>query len=209
MRARAMTMAGMLATLASALAVALAVALAGCGSSHAGARRTGASSPPQAVQFLARGVRTLAAGTLPGRGRFTIVAQHYRFTGRTYLNFSVTTRGGAGSGFTPAQTPGPLAFADFGECSHPSMLLVYGLLRATRDRVTLSANGIARPLARAAIPADLHAGGVLVYALTSTPAKLAVKSAAGRVLKSARVTGGSRRVCSSPSATFSTLALMR
>jgi hypothetical protein len=202
MRAQAMTTAVVLAALTG--------ALAGCGSSHGSVARTGKPAPPPAaVQFLPHGVRTLAQGALPGRGRFSIFAQHYRVADRTYLSLSVAARGGSGSGFTPAQTPGPIAFADFGQCSHPSMLLVYGLLRTTRDRVTLSARGATHPLARAAIPASLRAGGVLVYGLTSTPARLTVKSASGRVLRSARLRGGSRPLCSSANATFSTLPLVR
>ncbi|MEA2199352.1 MAG: hypothetical protein QOJ25_3403 [Solirubrobacteraceae bacterium] len=191
---------------------ALASGIAGCGSSHPSHSTrsvTTPPSPPQAAQFLHGGVRTLAQGALPSGRRFSVSSQHYRFSGHTYLNLSVATRGGGGSGFTPAQSPGPVAFSDFGECSHPSVLLVYGLLRATRDVVTLTAHGASRPLARASIPAGVHAGGVLVYGVAITPAKLIVKSPAGRIVKSVTFRGASRSVCSSGSGTFSTIPLGR
>jgi hypothetical protein len=204
MRAGAITMAGILA--------AVAVAVAGCGSSHpSGSTRSVSttSSPPQPVKFLAHGVRTLAQGTLPSGQRFSISSQHYRFGGRTYLSLSVATRGGGGSGITPAQTPGPIAFGDFGECTHPSVLLVYGVLRAGRDVVALTIHGVVRPLTRAAIPASLHTGGVLVYGIALTPARLSVKSPSGRVVESVTVHGGSRSFCSNRAGTFSTLQLLR
>jgi hypothetical protein len=187
---------------------ALAVGVAGCGSSRPSSSTRSVkttASPPQPVKFLAHGVRTLAQGALPGGRRFSISSQHYRLAGRTYLNLSVATRGGGGSGFTPGQTPGPIAFGDFGECSHPSVLLVYGLLRARRDGVTLSVHGVARPLNRATIPAGLRAGGVLLYGIALTPARLSIKSSAGRIIKSLAVRGGSRSLCSSRAGTFSTL----
>jgi hypothetical protein len=201
MRARAITMACVLAPLAA--------GVAGCGSnSHpTGSTRSVSTtaSPPQAVKFLARGVRTLAQGALPSGQRFSISSQHYRLAGRTYLNLSVATRGGGSSGFTPAQTPGAIAFGDFGECSHRSVLLVYGLLRARHDVVALSVHGVARPLNRATVPAGLRAGGVLVYGIALTPARLSVRSASGAVVKSVPVRGGSRSLCSSRTGTFSTL----
>jgi hypothetical protein len=204
MRARAITMAGVVA--------ALVVGVAGCGSSHPSSSTRSVNttaSPPQPVKFLAHGVRTLAQGALPSGQRFSISSQHYRLAGRTYLNLSVATRGGGGSGFTPAQTPGPIAFGDFGECSHPSVLLVYGLLRARHDVVALTVHGVARSLNRASVPASLHAGGVLVYGIALTPARLSVKSSSGRVVKSVTVRGGSHSLCSSRAGTFSTLQLVR
>jgi hypothetical protein len=85
------------------------------------------------------------------------------------------------------------------------VLLVYGLLRARRDGVTLSVHGVARPLNRATIPAGLGAGGVLLYGIALTPARLTVKSSSGRIVKSLTVRGGSRSLCSSRAGTFSTL----
>ena len=190
----------------------VAALVAGCGSSHPSSSTRSVnttSSPPQPVKFLAHGVRTLAQGALPSGQRFSISSQHYRFGGRVYLNLSVATRGGGGSGFTPGQTPGPIAFSDFGECSHPSVLLVYGLLRVRHDVVALTVHGAARPLNRATIPAGLHAGGLLVYGVAITPARLSVKSSSGAVVESVTVRGADRSICSSRGGTFSTLQLVR
>lgn len=190
----------------------VAALVAGCGSSHPSSSTRSVNttaSPPQPVKFLAHGVRTLAQGALPSGQRFSISSQHYRLAGRTYLNLSIAARGGGGSGFTPGQTPGPIAFGDFGECSHRSVLVVYGLLRARRDVVALTIHGAPRPLNRATIPAGLHAGGVLVYGIAITPARLSVKSPSGAIVKSVTVRGGSRSLCSSRTGTFSTLQLVR
>lgn len=169
-------------------ACALACVLAACGGSSGAARparhRPRVSLPAQPVKFLPHGIRTLAHGAFPGGDRFALDAQHYRFQGHVYVSLGVSTPGGAGSSFTPAQTPGTIAFALFGQCSHPSVLLLYGLLRVVGDAATLSSSAGTRPLSRRSIPADLRSGGVLVFGVATTPAKLVVKAPGGKVVES-------------------------
>jgi hypothetical protein len=196
MRARAITAAGVLATV-----------IAGCGSSPHHHRRP-APPQPQSAQFLPATVDTLARGTFPGGERFSIRSENYRLSGRTYLQLSVATARGGGSGTTPAQAKGPLAMADFGECSHPKVMIVYGLLRASADTVTVTAHGTHRRLRPVPIPAGVGAGGVLVYGLVDTPARIVVGPPSGPPAVTATVTGGSRQVCPTKKSTFSTLALL-
>ena len=184
---------------------AVAGAVAGCG----GASHHSTTSTPQTPQFSSRGINTLAQGTLPGGQAFAIRSQKYSVGSRTYVALEVTTRRGGSTGFTPAQAHGPLAFADFGDCSHRDFLLVYGVLRATGDTASLSAHGAAHLLRRTAIPAGVGAGGVLVYGLAHTPARLLVKSGSGTVVASARLAVASHNDCPHGSGTFSMIAPLR
>ena len=184
---------------------ALAGALSGCG----GGSHHSTTTAPQTPQFSTRSISTLAQGTLAGGQAFAIRSQKYSVSGRSYVALEVTTRRGGSTGFTPAQAHGPLAFADFGDCSHRDSLLVYGVLRDTSDTVSLSAHGAAHLLRRAAIPAAVAAGGVLVYGLAHTPARLLVKTGAGTVVASARLTVASHNDCPHGAGTFSMIAPLR
>lgn len=190
---------------AAGVVAALAGALAGCG----GGSHHSATTTPQTPQFSTRSISTLAQGTLPGGQSFSIRSQKYSVGSRTYLALEVTTRSGGSTGFTPAQAHGPLAFADFGECSHRRFLVVYGLLRAAGDTVSLSAHGAEHLLRRAAVPAGVGAGGVLVYGLAHTPARLLVKSASGAVVASASLAVASHNDCPRAAGTFAMVAPLR
>ena len=193
---RALTTAGLIAALAG--------AVAGCGGSH-----HSATSPSQSPQFSSSSVSTLAQGTLAGGQAFSIRSQKYSSGGRSYVALEVAARGGGSTGFTPSQAKGPLAFADFGQCSHRNELLVYGVLRATGDAVSISARGADHLLTRATVPAEVEPNVVLVYGLAHTPARLVVKSASGAVLASAKLDVASRNDCPKAAGTFSMIAPLR
>jgi hypothetical protein len=68
-------------------------------------------------------------------------------------------------------------------CLPQPYAIVYGLLKAPRDTVLARVSGTLVPLRKVAIPARLHAGGVLVYgAFTPMPTELLVRNASGRTV---------------------------
>lgn len=186
--------------------IALAAALAGCGSSHH-STTTGTTTPP-GPQFQPTGAGPLAQGAIPRGERFTIGSENYELGGHTYLELTIATRTSHGEGFTPAQAHGPFAFGNFGECTNPKALLIYGVLRVATDEVTVLGAGTHQALTVAPIPARLGAGGTLLYGVVRTPARVTVTSRSGAALESARLTGASRQVCPTKAGTFSTLAVV-
>ena len=141
------------------------------------------------VRFFA--VRTLAHGALPSRRTFTILGERYRFQGRVYFTLAVSINrpgappgGGGGASFNPSQSRGVLASTFMTVCGHHPYAVVFGLLRATSDKVVARGGHSTTVLQHVLIPGVLHAGGVLVYApLAGPPSELIVRQPDGtRVL---------------------------
>jgi hypothetical protein len=137
-----------------------------------------ATVPPRPPAPVAeRAVRQLAHGSLPGGQLFTIVGQRYRFAGRLYfsLNVAITRPDGGSAGFTPAQSPGVLAYTADVACTPHPYAVMFGLLRAPSDAVIAREGRSRTVLPHVSIPSVLHAHGVLVYAsLTSYPSEMTV-----------------------------------
>jgi hypothetical protein len=81
---------------------------------------------------------------------------------------------GAGGPFAPHTSDG---------CEPQPYAIVYGLLKAPRDTVLARVSGKLVPLRKVAIPAPLHAGGVLAYgAFSPLPSELLVRSPTGKLI---------------------------
>ena len=164
------------------LAIAVAVVVFAIG---VHARR--AVSPAQTagrVHVLA--VQQLVSGRLPGRETFDIVGERYRFQGRTYFGLDVHINragapAGAGGGvsFTPAQTPGDLAWSEIFGCPHPREVIVYGLVRVPAAEVDARIGNAVIPLSQDPwLPQIPRADGVLFYGvLRGLPSELIVSRA--------------------------------
>jgi hypothetical protein len=135
--------------------------------------------PPSPVPLAGKGIRQLASGSLPGGQLFTIVGQRYRFRARLdfSLSIAITRPGGSGGGggFTPAQSPGVLAYTADVACTPHPYAVVFGLLRAPSDKVIAREGRRRIVLPHVSIPSVLHPHGVLVYAsLTRFPNEVTV-----------------------------------
>ncbi len=65
---------------------------------------------------------------------------------------------------------------------HP-YVIIYSMFSNPRDTVLVRTSGGLKPMQRAAIPANLHAGGVLVYAAPSSlPSELILRAPSGRTI---------------------------
>jgi hypothetical protein len=70
-------------------------------------------------------------------------------------------------------------------CEPEPYAIVYGLLKASRDTVLAQVSGKLLPLRKVAIPARLHAGGVLAYgAFSPLPSELLVRTPSGKIIAS-------------------------
>ena len=157
--------------------------------STAGATQRTSARPASPIRWIA--VRPLAHGTLPRRRTFTIIGERDRFQGRVYFTLAVSINrpgappgGGGGASFNPSQSRGVLAFTFMTVCGRHPYAVVFGLLRATSDKVVARRGHGTTVLQHVLIPAALHACGVLVYApLAGPPCELIVRHPDGtRVL---------------------------
>ena len=155
--------------------------------STAGTAQRAAARPPESpIRWIA--VRELAHGTLPRRRTFTIIGERYRFQGRVDFSLAVSINrpgappgGGGGASFNPSQSRGVLAFTFMTVCDHHPYAVVFGLLRATSDKVVVRRGHGATVLQHVLIPRALHARGVLVYApLGGPPSELIVGQPDGK-----------------------------
>lgn len=150
------------------------------------AQRTAAWRAQSPIRWIA--VRHLAHGTLPRRRTFTIIGERYRFQGRVYFSLAVSIDrpgappgGGGGASFNPSQSRGVLAFTFMTVCGHHPYAVVFGLLRATSDKVVARRGHGTTVLQHVLIPGALHARGVLVYApLAGPPSELIVRQPDGK-----------------------------
>lgn len=160
----------------------------GCGSARrtSGGTRGEAASEP--VQYLPRGLQTVAGMPIPGGGRLLIRAEHYRFQGRVYAELGdwVQEADGAGGGSGGVRPEGnaPLLWAIDGHCAQGSRyatVAVYGLLRVRADTVFAYAAGRPHRLRTASVPGYLYPGGAAAYGvLGEPPERIVVRTPSGR-----------------------------
>jgi hypothetical protein len=151
------------------------------------------------VKFAPGGVVRLARGSFPSGQAFTIRAERYRKLGVARFEFKLEGgeeellggghfETGDEDGFLPESRrvgPVPRVFdpQTSGACKPQPYEIVYGLLKAPRDTVLARVSGKLVPLRKVAIPARLHAGGVLAYGVFSPlPTALLVRNARGRTI---------------------------
>lgn len=162
------------------------------------------------IKYLPGGIVTLAHGRLPQGPSFAIHGEAYRKLGTVHfeLKLTVSNEGegffgtGGGDSFE-ASIEGPeasngvfdlgtqrlgtegLTFASQASsgCEPQPYAIVYGLLKAPSDTVLARVSGTLVPLQKVAIPARLHAGGVLAYwAFAPLPTELLVRNASGHTV---------------------------
>jgi hypothetical protein len=166
------------------------------------------------IKHAPGGTVRLIHESLPQGPSFTIRAERFRELGASYfeLKANVTEQrpfsagGELGSlfGTESESEPGPPAgvlggairlgglgargpFAPHSSvgCEPQPYAIVYGLLKAPPDTVLARVSGKLVPLRKVAIPARLHADGVLAYrAFSPLPSELLVRSPAGKIIAS-------------------------
>jgi hypothetical protein len=136
------------------------------------------------LKFLPGGIRTLVRDRIPRGPEFSIQGEAYRFLGRIHFALQVDVAGQGGGGRSPSgQKPNLFSWALYTGCRPHGYAITYGVLKAPRDTVLARTSGVLLALRRVAIPAHLHAGGVLVYTASSTvPSELIVRDPAGRTI---------------------------
>ena len=158
-----------------------------------------------ALKYVPGGIRTLAEGRIPRGPELSIMAEHYRFLGKTYVDLSAeihaqgSSEGGGSGSFSPQRSPQAFAWSAQEGCeAHPSVRwsIVYGLLRDPRDTAVVRTSGREYPVKVAPIPGSFHAGGELAYAvLPRQPSEVLVRSASGRTLQDERLDSLPSRGC--------------
>jgi hypothetical protein len=174
------------------------------------------------IKHAPGGIVRLVHQSLPQGPSFTIRAERFRELGTSYFELKArvsegrlfSASGGLGSlfGTESESEPGPppgvgghaIRLGGFGEsgtfaphtsdgCEPQPYAIVYGLLKAPRDTVLARVSGELVPLRKVAIPARLHAGGVLAYgAFSPLPSELLVRSPAGKIIASEDQSGAAK-----------------
>jgi hypothetical protein len=151
------------------------------------------------VKFAPGGDVALVHGSLPDGHAFMIRAERYRKLGSAYFEFKLgdgdeelLDGGHFETGEEAASdrlsrlggpTAGTFVPQTSGACKPQPYELVFGLLKAPRDTVLARVSGKLEPLRKVAIPARLHAGGVLAYGTFSPlPTALVIRNARGRTI---------------------------
>lgn len=145
-------------------------------------RRVGCTK--HVLKFLNHGIRPLVHDSVSGGPPFTIVGEAFHFFGRIHfaLHVDITDQGGGGES-PRGERPKLFSWALYRGCKPQQYAIVYGLLKAPRDTVLARTSGVLRPLHKVAIPAHLHAGGLLVYAAaTAVPSELIVRDPDGNTI---------------------------
>ncbi len=159
-----------------------------------------------ALRLLPHGLRTIARDAVPQGPAFSIIGQHYRFLGRTYFEIDLrlqpltdtgseeegTFAGSEVGGIIQSSSsfyighklkPGPFSPQFQTECQPHQYAIVYGLLKSPGATVLAQVSGKLQELHIVQIPASLHAGGTLAYAVLSTvPEALITRSAQGKTI---------------------------
>jgi hypothetical protein len=148
-------------------------------------------------RYLPGGVVHLVQQGLPQGPTFVILAERYRELGHVHfelkLNDSREAVLGSDSGGgrivekveEGLDGPGKTVFAPRAStsCEPQPSALVYGLLKDPGDTVLAQVSGGLVSLQKLAIPAHLHAGGVLAYGLfSSMPTSLLIRDAHGKTI---------------------------
>lgn len=154
------------------------------------------------LRYLPGGLRTLARDSVPAMGpAFSIIAQHYRFLGRTYfeVKLEVQPLPGEGEGFDFIEVgseetigniflhrghkPSPLSWRYQPGCQPHPYAILYGVLKAPGATVLARRGGEVQAFHVVPIPASMHAGGVLVYAaLPTLPEEILIRSRQGKTI---------------------------
>jgi hypothetical protein len=161
------------------------------------------------VKYVPKGIVELAHASLPQGPSFTIRGEAYRKLGVRHFELKLALSNeqllfGSGSSFeasvegpeigngvfdpnTQAFGTGGQAFASQASsgCQPQPYAIVYGLLKDPRDTVLARVSGTLIPLHEVAIPARLHAGGLLAYgAFSPLPTELLLRGPSGKTLDS-------------------------
>jgi hypothetical protein len=156
------------------------------------------------VKYFAGGIVRLAHGSLPQGPTFTIRGERYRELGHVHFELKLEASneeelfggGGEGGGLLGLRLeegsgpPGKQPFQPqtSNGCEPQPYVIIYGLLKAPGDTVLARvAGGLVPgglvPLSKVAIPAHLHAGGVLAYgAFSPIPTELVIRDGRGRMI---------------------------
>lgn len=158
------------------------------------------------AKYFPGGRVKLAQGNLPGGPSFSIHAERYRELGHIHFKLKFTASNeesltGPGGGDFLESTGAaeeaegaslvfsgrsPQAFFErqtSSGCVPQPYAIIYGLLRAPRDTVLARVSGKLVALNKLAIPARLHAGGVLAYgAFSPIPTELLTRGASGKIV---------------------------
>lgn len=155
------------------------------------------------LKYLPGGRRTLVHETAPNGPTFSIVSERYRFLGKVYFEVKLHVKempieeGEFAGGFIESTGSTVLGRIVLGTrrpvvepqvetgCRPQPYTIVYGLLRARGDTVLVGTPpATLAPLRKVTIPAYLHPGDVLVYAvLPGAPARLLVRAPGGRTVQ--------------------------
>jgi hypothetical protein len=150
------------------------------------------------VKYFPGGIVRLVRESPPQIPAFTVRAERYRKLGTVHFELKLEVSneeelfGGGGEGFLGegelvpgASTRSRLTFTPLASsgCQPQPYAIVYGVLKAPRDTVLARVSGGLVPLRKVAIPARMHAGGVLVYgAFSPLPTELLVRGARGTTI---------------------------
>jgi hypothetical protein len=150
------------------------------------------------VKYVAGGIVSLAHGSLPQGPTFTIRGERYRELGHVHFELKLEASneqlfggGGEGGGLLSlrleegSRPPGKQPFQPqtSNGCEPQPYVIIYGLLKAPGDTVLARVAGGLVSLSKVAIPAHLHAGGVLAYgAFSPIPTELVIRDGRGRTI---------------------------
>lgn len=151
------------------------------------------------VKYVRGGIVRLAHDSLPQGPAFTIHGERYRKLGTAHFELKLAVSneedlfggGGGGGGLLGVRVEegaGPRGRRAYmpqtsSGCLPQPYAIIYGLLKAPRDTVFARVSGGLVPLRKVAIPARLHAGGLLAYgAFSPIPTELLIRNASGRTI---------------------------
>ena len=157
------------------VALVIAAAIAGCGTSRVMEPNGGPTSAGTSIQYAPNGVVVLARQPISG-GYLSIRGVRYSYMGKTYFGLRenvetsskhrIVSGGGSGTSIKPGEYGILTMRVDHGCVGTYGYALAYGLLRNPSDMVTASSrDGKLIRFKQVAVPLNLHAHGVLVYAL--------------------------------------------